>query len=301
MAFLDNSGDIILDAVLTDTGRFRLAKGNGSFKISKFALGDDEIDYSLYDRNNISGSAYFDLNILQTPILEAFTNNTSTLKSKLLTITRTNLLYLPVMLLNTDTRYVRQASNVFLIAADTDTINSLGDATVEWIDGVENTRKSIRVDQGLDTIQLSDQGTIASDLRETQYIIEIDNRLGKIRAEGNGSSLATESFIDDDNIATYNLASSINASYVNIIEPKNLDSTDPDPTPIRGPRGTKLVFSIKASDQLRTNDYLFDLLGSQTTIPGAIGTFKFIDTSVRITGATTGFRLDVPVRFIKIV
>ena len=43
MAFLDNSGDIILDAVLTDTGRMRLARGDGSFKIMKFALGDDEI------------------------------------------------------------------------------------------------------------------------------------------------------------------------------------------------------------------------------------------------------------------
>ena len=80
MAFLDNSGDIILDAVLTDTGRFRLAKGNGSFKIAKFALGDDEIDYSLYDKTNVSGSAYYDLSILQTPVLEAFTNNASSLK-----------------------------------------------------------------------------------------------------------------------------------------------------------------------------------------------------------------------------
>jgi len=52
MAFLDNSGDIILDAVLTDTGRYRLAKGDGSFRIDKFALGDDEIDYSLYDKYN---------------------------------------------------------------------------------------------------------------------------------------------------------------------------------------------------------------------------------------------------------
>ena len=46
MAFLDNSGDIILDAVLTDTGRFRLAKGDGSFKIVKYAFADDEIDSS---------------------------------------------------------------------------------------------------------------------------------------------------------------------------------------------------------------------------------------------------------------
>ena len=51
MAFLDNSGDIILDAVLTDTGRMRLAKGDGSFLIKKFALGDDEINYELYNKN----------------------------------------------------------------------------------------------------------------------------------------------------------------------------------------------------------------------------------------------------------
>ena len=66
MAFLDNSGDIILDAVLTDTGRMRLAKGDGSFKITKFAFGDDEINYALYDKNHISGSAYYDIEILQT-------------------------------------------------------------------------------------------------------------------------------------------------------------------------------------------------------------------------------------------
>ena len=100
MAFLDNSGDIILDAVLTDTGRMRLAKGDGSFKIAKFALGDDEINYQLYRNDNHSsgahpsGSAYYDLDILQTPVLEAFTNNTSNLKSRLVTYTRLNLLYL---------------------------------------------------------------------------------------------------------------------------------------------------------------------------------------------------------------
>ena len=53
MAFLDNSGDIILDAVLTETGRRRMA--NGNFSISKFALSDDEIDYALYQVNHPSG------------------------------------------------------------------------------------------------------------------------------------------------------------------------------------------------------------------------------------------------------
>ncbi len=75
MAFLDNSGDIILDAVLTDTGRARLARGDGTFRIAKFALGDDEVDYSTYKNDNnadgahASGSAYYDLEILQTPVL----------------------------------------------------------------------------------------------------------------------------------------------------------------------------------------------------------------------------------------
>ena len=68
MSFLDNSGDIIFSAVLTDTGRMRMAKGDGSFKIAKFALADDEIDYSLWDGTNASGSAYYDVSILQTPV-----------------------------------------------------------------------------------------------------------------------------------------------------------------------------------------------------------------------------------------
>ena len=68
MAFLDNSGDIILDAVLTDLGREKMAAGG--FTVKYFALGDDEIDYSLYNKNHASGSAYYDLEILQTPCIQ---------------------------------------------------------------------------------------------------------------------------------------------------------------------------------------------------------------------------------------
>ena len=92
MAFLDNSGDIILDAVLTDLGRKRLAEGN--YQITKFAIGDDEIDYGLYNLNHPSGSAYYDLEILQTPVFEAFTNNTSVLKSNLMTLNRLSLIHI---------------------------------------------------------------------------------------------------------------------------------------------------------------------------------------------------------------
>mgnify|MGYP003342702769 CR=1 FL=1 len=90
MAFLDNSGDIILDAVLTDEGRTRLANGQGiekgMFRVVKFALGDDEIDYNLYEPNNVNGSQYSDLSILKTPIFEASTKSTAGLRSKLFSI-----------------------------------------------------------------------------------------------------------------------------------------------------------------------------------------------------------------------
>ena len=161
MGFLDNSGDIILDAVLTDTGRKRLARGDGSFNVAKFALGDEEINYGLYDKNHTSGSAYYDLEILQTPVLEAFTNNTSTMKSKLITISRSNLLYLPVIKLNEDKgvsggkRHVTYSMH--LVAVDNDTVTAIGSNTQGVINGYKpaSNNTNIYFDQGLDTSDLT--------------------------------------------------------------------------------------------------------------------------------------------------
>ena len=112
MAFLDNSGDIILDAVLTETGRRKMAEGN--FKIVKFALGDDEIDYSLFNLNHPSGSAYADLEILQTPVMEAATQ--VGLNSSLMTLANDDILYLPSLLLNEklDTAVKRQNNTIYI-------------------------------------------------------------------------------------------------------------------------------------------------------------------------------------------
>ena len=86
MGFLDNSGDIILDAVLTDTGRFRLAKGDGSFRIAKFGLGDDEIDYNLYDTSHPNGSNFYGAVIENMPVLEAFVDENQLMRYKLVTL-----------------------------------------------------------------------------------------------------------------------------------------------------------------------------------------------------------------------
>ena len=157
MGFLDNSGDIILDAVLTDLGRKRLAEGNGRFKITKFALGDDEIDYGLYDKNHPSGSSYYDLNILQTPVLESFTNNMSSMKSRLLSYSRNDLLYLPIILTNTDLQPFASGLSSYIILVDETTVDALTPTNGSSLaDGILNGYKPnqgvrfIAADQGLD-------------------------------------------------------------------------------------------------------------------------------------------------------
>jgi hypothetical protein len=84
MAYLDNSS-IIVDAILTKKGREKLAAGQ-SLNITQFALGDDEIDYQLYDAAHPKGSAYYDAAIKAIPILEASPDETQVLKYKLVTL-----------------------------------------------------------------------------------------------------------------------------------------------------------------------------------------------------------------------
>ena len=124
MAFLDNSGDIILDAVLTELGRKRMADGN--FNITQFALGDDEIDYSLYNANHPSGSAYYDLEILQTPVMEAATRQASSIKYGLLSITDTTLTYMPSLKVNEKVeKSLKKLGGVYYLAANMQTLDNL--------------------------------------------------------------------------------------------------------------------------------------------------------------------------------
>jgi len=313
MGFLDNSGDIILDAVLTDLGRKRLAEGNGSFKIAKFALGDDEIDYGLYDKNNTSGSAYYDINILQTPVLEAFTNNMSSMKSRLMSIARNDLLYLPVIqLFNQDASALNSQFSNYLNLVDQTTVNALaGTGNNTLIAGTMNGdvpaqgTKVIEVNQGLDTLELSPSSVINQDLLETQYFIQLDNRLGFVASPSTNANTTdslsyTPTSIDDDQIATYIFTLNDDSNVVTRIGENDASS-------IVGPRGTRVRFKIGASLDLKTSTFLFAQLGSlgTTAITGeggttiAVGAYKFIDTTVRISGISTGYTIDIPLRFVK--
>ena len=135
MAFLDNSGDIILDAVLTDLGRKRMAEGQ--FNIQSFALGDDEIDYRIYNKTHPSGSAYYDLEILQTPVLEAFASSNANVNYGLVSMGgNLNLLYMPTMkvfgsdkkVMPTGNQIMRPNGSVYLVAANLETATAVKSA-----------------------------------------------------------------------------------------------------------------------------------------------------------------------------
>jgi hypothetical protein len=87
MGYLNNQV-VTIDAILTKKGRELLARGDGSFSITQFALADDEIDYTLYNPTHPSGSAYYGEAIENMPLLEAFPDENQVMKYKLATLPR---------------------------------------------------------------------------------------------------------------------------------------------------------------------------------------------------------------------
>jgi hypothetical protein len=99
MAYLDNStNNIIVDAVLTDTGREFLARNDGSFSIFKFAFGDDEVDYALIRKfGRPLGKEKIEKN---TPVFEAQTNGAYAQKYRLVSVSDPTVVYLPAVSLS---------------------------------------------------------------------------------------------------------------------------------------------------------------------------------------------------------
>lgn len=87
MAYISDSG-IVIDAILTKLGRSKLAEGRNGFNITQFALGDSELDYSLWNTDHPNGTAYYGATIEALPITEAVPDETQNLKYKLVTLPR---------------------------------------------------------------------------------------------------------------------------------------------------------------------------------------------------------------------
>lgn len=126
MGYLNNSV-VTIDAILTDTGRQLLAQNDGQFRITQFALADDEIDYTLYNPNHPSGSAYYGEAIQNMPLLEAFPQATQVMKYKLVTLPR-GTAKMPILDLGYNAIVIKQGAS---LAITPQTLNYLGGNTYE--------------------------------------------------------------------------------------------------------------------------------------------------------------------------
>lgn len=147
MGYNDNTTDFYIDATVTDVGRRALARNDGSFSVVRFRLGDDEIDYR--DWNSLTGSDNKDSKILDTPILEALTNETVALRNPLITIRNSSLQYLP-----------RMVSNPASVSLKERTDSAGGGASITVS---QQTTRS--------------QAIVPAELVDMNYIIEVDNDL----------------------------------------------------------------------------------------------------------------------------
>lgn len=147
MGYNDNTTDFYIDATVTDVGRRALARNDGSFSVVRFRFGDDEIDYR--DWNALTGSDSKDAKILDTPILEALTNETVALRNSLVTIRNSSLQYMP-----------RMVSNPTSVSLKERTDSAGGGASVTV---AQQTTRS--------------QAIIPAELVDVNYIVEVDNDL----------------------------------------------------------------------------------------------------------------------------
>jgi hypothetical protein len=149
MGFLQqDTSNIILDAVLTDTGRRFLAKNDGSFSIIKFAPGDDEVDYTLIEKfGRTVGKEKIEKN---TPVFEALTNGNYAQKNRMVSISNPNLTKLPNLQLQGEG--VDSTSNVV----------SIGNTTVK--------KRTITLFQNIVNEQ-----SIDVELRDQAFIVDCHN------------------------------------------------------------------------------------------------------------------------------
>jgi hypothetical protein len=121
MSYL-SSTSVVVDAILTKKGRELLARNDGSFRITQFSLSDDEIDYTLYNPNHPSGSAFYGEAIEAMPILQAYPNDQEIMKYKLVTLPR-GTAKLPVIDIGYNSISLRQGASLSITPQ---TLNYLG-------------------------------------------------------------------------------------------------------------------------------------------------------------------------------
>jgi len=326
MAFLDNSGDIILDAVLTETGRRRMAQGK--FKVTKFALSDDEVNYSLYDKNHTSGSAYYDLEILQTPILEATTE--VNLYTGLLSLSNLNILYMPDLVLSEKlTDAVTMKNNTIYVSTNSETQTAIDTgfgSGYNVLAGQTGGGSVIMVESCINNADVSmtstnqDSYIVSTNMLDTSLSVSFNNNFityplgiastATFANNSDGSwagSIGTLSSITTISPSERRDFSSATATMVQASVYTQADSSVDPQTYVNslGIVGSMTAINVAVDSALTTTvgqtaSTLWSNFGSTgQSISGLAGTYSTIPTTLEIMADSSGASLSLPITLIK--
>lgn len=165
MGYLNNSV-ITIDAILTTKGRELLAANDGSFRITQFALSDDEIDYTLYNPSHPSGSAFYGEAIDGMPLLEAFPEESQIMKYKLATLPR-GTAKLPVLNVGYNAITLQQGAT---LAITPQTLNYLGNDQVFETAGYSCTVADVRLLNQFEATGINTTAATSANATATQTI-----------------------------------------------------------------------------------------------------------------------------------
>jgi len=173
MAIL-NPTTVTVDAILTTKGRELLARNDGSFQITQFSLADDEVDYTLYNPNHPSGSAFYGEAIENMPVIQAFPNDTQIMRYKLVTLPR-GTSRLPVISIGYNTITIKQGASLTITPQ---TLNYLGASSTFESNGYIATITDIRLLSSFQGTGITTTTVGATDLNTTVGSVLSQSQLG---------------------------------------------------------------------------------------------------------------------------
>jgi hypothetical protein len=162
MGYLNNAA-VTVDAILTKKGRELLARGDGSFRITQFALSDDEIDYTLYNPTQPSGSAFYGEAIENMPLLEAFPDETQIMKYKLVTLPR-GTARMPVLDIGYSAITIKQGAS---LAITPQTLNYLSQTSLIESSGYTFTISDVRLFNSFTGVGINTPDVVAANATTT--------------------------------------------------------------------------------------------------------------------------------------
>jgi len=325
MAFQDNAGGIVLDAVLTDLGRRKLAQGN--FRVSKFALGDDEVDYTLGNRD----TGDFSLDSFP-PILESFATEAGTINNTLMNFARVDVMYIPQVrvnnLVSSSTSAHTDGFYYFAVNKETRRRLELNIGTSFVIENDRYDQAKLVIESGIlpdvvldidPTPQNKESYIYNLDLYDKYYLTYVDTRF----IENVLLSPSDSQFENDENDVLYMnlgpLKTGTKVSLPGIIDNYDcyrIQASDNGVVEVAagsgdahsmfsGPRSTIFALNLKtindiSADSSSPTNFRYSKFGETSyNLFGSSERYDFIESSIYIQGLSTNSTLNVPIRIVR--